>query len=94
MSWRRGPGELSELLVSLYGPDGTQQAEQRLGREQTEHVFQGLLPGRLYNAVVTSHSGELSNAVTVAGRTGQSGNLSVRHDCIGIKYSEKTKVHE
>ncbi|KAL2102851.1 hypothetical protein ACEWY4_002019 [Coilia grayii] len=69
VSWRLGQGELSELLVSLYGPDGNQQAEQRLGRDQTEHVFQGLLPGRLYSAMVTSHSGELSNTATVAGRT-------------------------
>ncbi|XP_063072922.1 receptor-type tyrosine-protein phosphatase beta-like isoform X2 [Engraulis encrasicolus] len=69
VTWRLGPGELSELLVSLYGPGGIQQAQQRLSREQTEHVFQGLVPGRLYSAVVTSHSGELSNTATVAGRT-------------------------
>uniref|UniRef100_A0AAY4BMI8 protein-tyrosine-phosphatase n=1 Tax=Denticeps clupeoides TaxID=299321 RepID=A0AAY4BMI8_9TELE len=69
VSWRRGPGDLSELLVSLYGPDGSQLAVQHLSPEQVEHVFQDLLPGRLYNVVVTSRSGELSNSATAAGRT-------------------------
>ncbi|XP_062374632.1 receptor-type tyrosine-protein phosphatase beta [Sardina pilchardus] len=81
VSWRRGPGELSEILASLYGPDGSQQAEQRLGPERAEHVFQGLVPGRLYSAVVASHSGELSNTATVAGRTVPLPPRSLRSRC-------------
>ncbi|XP_036375878.1 receptor-type tyrosine-protein phosphatase beta-like isoform X2 [Megalops cyprinoides] len=69
VSWERPTGELSGYLVSLYNPDGSQQAEQQLQAELKEHVFQGLVPGRLYSAVVLTRSGELVNTATAVGRT-------------------------
>ncbi|XP_035257470.1 receptor-type tyrosine-protein phosphatase beta-like isoform X1 [Anguilla anguilla] len=69
LSWEQAPGEVGGYLVSLRNPDGSQQAEGQLGAEQTEHEFPGLVPGRLYTAVVLTRSGELVNAATVAGRT-------------------------
>ncbi|KAJ8373768.1 hypothetical protein SKAU_G00043480 [Synaphobranchus kaupii] len=69
LSWERAAGELSGYLVSLYNPDGSQQAEGQLQAELREHVFQGLVPGRLYSAVVLTRSGELVNTAATAGRT-------------------------
>ncbi|XP_030645845.1 receptor-type tyrosine-protein phosphatase beta [Chanos chanos] len=69
LSWRRGAGELSEYHVSLYGPNGSLQEEQLLDPRQTELYFQGLVPGRLYQAVVLTRSGELFNTATAVGRT-------------------------
>ncbi|XP_066523944.1 receptor-type tyrosine-protein phosphatase beta [Hoplias malabaricus] len=66
VSWSRARGGLSEYLVSL---EGSQQQEQRLGPEHTNTVFHGLLPGRLYTAVVLTHSGNLTNSTTKVGRT-------------------------
>uniref|UniRef100_UPI003AAE95FB receptor-type tyrosine-protein phosphatase beta-like n=1 Tax=Centroberyx gerrardi TaxID=166262 RepID=UPI003AAE95FB len=69
VSWDRAGGELSGYLLSLYNPDGSRQAEERLGSEVTQFVFPGLVPGRLYQAVVLSRSGELANGASALGRT-------------------------
>ncbi|KAJ8249735.1 hypothetical protein COCON_G00229510 [Conger conger] len=69
VSWERAAGELSGYLVSLHNPDGSQQAEGQLGPEQKQHEFQGLVPGRLYSAVVLTRSGELVNSATTTART-------------------------
>ncbi|GAA6232846.1 receptor-type tyrosine-protein phosphatase beta-like [Lates japonicus] len=69
VNWDRGGGDLSGYLLSLYNPDGSQRAEQRLGSEVTEFVFSGLVPGRLYQAEVLSLSEELSNRAGTLGRT-------------------------
>lgn len=71
VNWDRGDGDLSGFLLTLYKPDGSQQAEQQLGSEVTEFIFSGLVPGRLYRAEVLSLSGELSNGASTLGRTGE-----------------------
>ncbi|XP_028286509.1 receptor-type tyrosine-protein phosphatase beta [Parambassis ranga] len=69
VSWDSGGGDLSGYLLSIYNPDGSHRAEQRLGSEVTGFVFSGLVPGRLYRAEVLSLSGELSNTASTVGRT-------------------------
>ncbi|XP_062246778.1 receptor-type tyrosine-protein phosphatase beta-like isoform X2 [Platichthys flesus] len=69
VTWTRGPGDLSGLLLSLYDPSGSRRAAQHLGSEVTEYVFSHLVPGRLYRAEVLSLSGDLSNRASAAGRT-------------------------
>uniref|UniRef100_A0A667ZYH3 protein-tyrosine-phosphatase n=1 Tax=Myripristis murdjan TaxID=586833 RepID=A0A667ZYH3_9TELE len=69
VSWDRASGELSGYVLSLYNPDGSQQAEEKLGSEVTEFVFHSLVSGRLYQAMVLSRSGELTNRVSTLGRT-------------------------
>uniref|UniRef100_A0A4W5RUJ4 protein-tyrosine-phosphatase n=1 Tax=Hucho hucho TaxID=62062 RepID=A0A4W5RUJ4_9TELE len=69
VSWKRAVGELSGYLLSLYNPDGSQQAEETLGPDAMEHVFPTLIPGRLYHAVILTRSGELTNRATAHGRT-------------------------
>ncbi len=71
MSWDQGGGDLSGYLLTLYNPNGSQQAEQQLGSEVTQFVFSDLMPGRLYRAEVLSLSGELSNRASTLGRTGE-----------------------
>lgn len=71
VNWDRGAGDLSGYLLTLYNPNGTQQANTQLGKEATEFVFSGLVPGRLYRAEVLSLSGELSNGAITRGRTGE-----------------------
>uniref|UniRef100_A0A674CMX5 protein-tyrosine-phosphatase n=1 Tax=Salmo trutta TaxID=8032 RepID=A0A674CMX5_SALTR len=69
VSWKRAVGELSGYLLSLYNPDGSQQAEETLGPDAMEHVFPTLIPGRLYHAVILTRSGDLTNRATAHGRT-------------------------
>ncbi|XP_070686515.1 receptor-type tyrosine-protein phosphatase beta-like [Pempheris klunzingeri] len=69
VNWGRGGGDLSGYLLTLYNPNGSQQAERPLGSEVTEFVFPDLVPGRLYRAEVLSLSGELSNRASTLGRT-------------------------
>uniref|UniRef100_A0A3Q1GFQ5 protein-tyrosine-phosphatase n=1 Tax=Acanthochromis polyacanthus TaxID=80966 RepID=A0A3Q1GFQ5_9TELE len=69
VNWDRGGGDLSGYLLTLYNPNGSQQAEQRLGPDATEFVFSGLVPGRHYRAEVLSLSQELSNWAGAVGRT-------------------------
>uniref|UniRef100_A0A674CNE0 protein-tyrosine-phosphatase n=1 Tax=Salmo trutta TaxID=8032 RepID=A0A674CNE0_SALTR len=71
VSWKRAVGELSGYLLSLYNPDGSQQAEETLGPDAMEHVFPTLIPGRLYHAVILTRSGDLTNRATAHGRTGK-----------------------
>lgn len=71
VNWDRGAGELSGYLLTLYNPNGTQQACSQLGKEATEFVFWGLVPGRLYRVEVLSQSGELSDGASTVGRTGK-----------------------
>eukprot|EP00063_Salmo_salar_P063602 XP_014038437.1 PREDICTED: receptor-type tyrosine-protein phosphatase beta-like [Salmo salar] len=80
ISWLPGAGEWSGYQVVLYGGlegSTTTLAAQELGMEQREHLFQGLVPGRLYRAEVVTHSGELTNAASAKGRTGQYTALSL-----------------
>ncbi|KAM6973817.1 receptor-type tyrosine-protein phosphatase beta [Aplochiton taeniatus] len=69
VSWERAAGKLSGYLLSLYDPDGSQQAEEQLGPQVTRFLFAALVPGRLYSAVVLTRSGELSNRAEAQGRT-------------------------
>ncbi|XP_055795524.1 receptor-type tyrosine-protein phosphatase beta-like isoform X2 [Salvelinus fontinalis] len=69
VSWERAVGELSGYLLSVYNPDGSQQAEEALGPDTTEHAVPTLIPGRLYHAVILTRSGELTNRATTQGRT-------------------------
>ncbi|KAM6937933.1 receptor-type tyrosine-protein phosphatase beta [Xenentodon cancila] len=69
VKWERGGGDVSGYCLSLYNPDGSQQAEHCLGSEATEFVFSGLVPGRQYQANVMSLSGELQNKASTTGRT-------------------------
>lgn len=75
VTWDRGGGDLSGYLLSLYDPNGSQQAKQQLGSEVTQFVFSDLVPGRLYRTEVLSLSGELSNTASVVGRTGEAVGL-------------------
>ncbi|XP_071187861.1 receptor-type tyrosine-protein phosphatase beta-like [Salvelinus alpinus] len=72
ISWLPGAGEWSGYQVVLYGGlegSTTTLAAQELGMEQREHLFQGLVPGRVYRAEVVTHSGELTNTASAKGRT-------------------------
>lgn len=71
VSWDQGPGELSGYLLSLYNPNGSQQARMQLGSEANEAVLSDLVPGRLYRAEVLSLSKQLSNGASTLGRTGE-----------------------
>lgn len=71
VNWDYGGGELSGYMLNLYNPNGSLQAEQQLNSEVTEFVFSDLVPGRLYQAVVLTLSGELSNRASITGRTGE-----------------------
>lgn len=71
MTWGHGGGDLSNYLLILYNPNGSQQVEEQLGSEVNEFVFRHLIPGRLYRAEVVSRSGEMSNRVSALGRTGE-----------------------
>ncbi|CAN9498666.1 unnamed protein product [Ophioblennius macclurei] len=67
--WDEGGGEVSGYLLSLLQPDGSVEAEQRLGPDAREFTFSDLVPGRLYTAEVLSLSGEQRNRATTRGRT-------------------------
>ncbi|KAL0967234.1 hypothetical protein UPYG_G00249540 [Umbra pygmaea] len=72
VSWLPGPGEWSGYEVVLYsGMEGSTSvlAVTQLAMEQREHLFWGLVPGRLYRAEVVTHSGELTNTASAHGRT-------------------------
>ncbi|XP_037109357.1 receptor-type tyrosine-protein phosphatase beta-like isoform X4 [Syngnathus acus] len=67
--WRRGQGGVSGYLVSLSAPNGSLRAQEHLGSEVTQFVFNGLTPGRLYRVDVLSLSGDLANGASVHART-------------------------
>ncbi|XP_044211802.1 receptor-type tyrosine-protein phosphatase beta-like isoform X1 [Thunnus albacares] len=69
VNWDRADGDLSGYRLTLYNPNGSQQAEEKLGSEVTEFVFRNLVPGRLYRAVVLSLSEDLANRASALGRT-------------------------
>ncbi|XP_063053335.1 receptor-type tyrosine-protein phosphatase beta-like [Engraulis encrasicolus] len=69
VGWERVAGELSGYVLSIYNPDGSQHAERQLGPESLEHTFQDLVPGRLYNILMLTRSGELTNQAAAEGRT-------------------------
>lgn len=71
LSWEQDRGEVSSYTLLIYNPDGTQQAEQSLGPESRSYTFQRLVSGRLYQAVVLTHSGDLTNMANTTGRTGK-----------------------
>lgn len=94
VNWDRSAGDLSGYLLTLYNPDGSQQAEEQLGSEVTQFVFRDLVPGRLYQAVVLSLSGELANRAGALGRTGetqrQTGLLSLERVFKFLEYKINT----
>uniref|UniRef100_A0A8C1EDL1 protein-tyrosine-phosphatase n=1 Tax=Cyprinus carpio carpio TaxID=630221 RepID=A0A8C1EDL1_CYPCA len=69
LSWKQAGGEVSSYTLLIYNPDGTQQEEQSLGPESRSYTFQRLVAGRLYQAVVLTHSGDQTNMATTTGRT-------------------------
>ncbi|XP_056097084.1 receptor-type tyrosine-protein phosphatase beta-like, partial [Rhinichthys klamathensis goyatoka] len=69
LSWKQAGGEVSRYTLLIYNPDGTPHAQTSLGPESRGHEFQGLVSGRLYRAVVLTHSGDLSNMAATDGRT-------------------------
>ncbi|XP_043090430.1 receptor-type tyrosine-protein phosphatase beta-like [Puntigrus tetrazona] len=69
LSWKLPGGEVSSYTLLIYNPDGTQEAEQSVGPESRNYTFQRLVAGRLYQAVVLTHSGDLTNMATTTGRT-------------------------
>uniref|UniRef100_A0A3B3QLF1 protein-tyrosine-phosphatase n=1 Tax=Paramormyrops kingsleyae TaxID=1676925 RepID=A0A3B3QLF1_9TELE len=76
-SWERAAGDLRGYSVHLYNPNGSQHAEQSLGPDAGEHLFHGLVAGRLYSAMVVTLSGDLSNSATTRGRTAPESPTSV-----------------
>uniref|UniRef100_A0AAQ5ZPN6 protein-tyrosine-phosphatase n=1 Tax=Amphiprion ocellaris TaxID=80972 RepID=A0AAQ5ZPN6_AMPOC len=83
-SWSRSDGHVDIYDLSLYsitkeaanhrqgsaaGRKEHHQVTQTLGAEHRSHMFPGLIPGRLYRAEVITHSGELTNSVSIFGRT-------------------------
>lgn len=71
VKWDQGPGDLNGYLVTLCNPNGSQQARTQLDSKASMFVFSDLVPGRLYRVEVLSLSGELSNAASTLGRTGE-----------------------
>ncbi|XP_066504838.1 receptor-type tyrosine-protein phosphatase beta-like [Hoplias malabaricus] len=69
VSWQQADGEVSRYSLTLLNPDKSQQAEQFLGLSNRGHVLTGLVPGRLYTVVLSTHSAELTNFSTARGRT-------------------------
>ncbi|XP_069376043.1 receptor-type tyrosine-protein phosphatase beta isoform X2 [Paralichthys olivaceus] len=69
VSWQHAEGSWSSYQVVLYDVSGATLGAQTLGAEHRSHMFPGLIPGRLYRAEVITHSGELTNKVSVSGRT-------------------------
>ncbi|XP_052453793.1 receptor-type tyrosine-protein phosphatase beta [Carassius gibelio] len=69
LSWKQAGGEVSRYTLLIYNPDGTQHAEQSLGPESRSYTFERLVPGRLYQAVVLTHSADLTNMANTTGRT-------------------------
>ncbi|KAL6480650.1 hypothetical protein MHYP_G00116830 [Metynnis hypsauchen] len=69
ISWQGAEGEVSGYTLTIYNPDQSQQAEQSLRADSRGHAFTGLVPGRLYTAVVRTQSGDLTNMATTKGRT-------------------------
>lgn len=71
VKWDQGPGDLNGYLLTLCNPNGSQQARTQLDSKASMFVFSDLVPGRLYRVEVLSLSGELSNAASTLGRTGE-----------------------
>lgn len=69
LSWKQPAGAVSSYTLLILNPDGTRTAEQSLGPDSRSHQFQSLVSGRLYQAVVLTHSGDLTNMATTSGRT-------------------------
>ncbi|KAI3366824.1 hypothetical protein L3Q82_009233, partial [Scortum barcoo] len=69
VSWQPGEGSWSSHQVVLYDVSGAMLGAQTLGAEHRSHMFSGLIPGRLYRTEVITHSGELTNNISVLGRT-------------------------
>uniref|UniRef100_A0A3Q2PFE7 protein-tyrosine-phosphatase n=1 Tax=Fundulus heteroclitus TaxID=8078 RepID=A0A3Q2PFE7_FUNHE len=62
-------GRTNRLTLVLYDVSGSTLATETLGAEHRSHTFPGLTPGRLYQAKVITHSGDLTNSVAEFGRT-------------------------
>ncbi|XP_059402714.1 receptor-type tyrosine-protein phosphatase beta-like [Carassius carassius] len=69
LSWKQAGGEVSSYTLLIFNPDGTQHADQSLGPESRSYMFERLVPGRLYKAIVLTHSGDLTNIANTTGRT-------------------------
>ncbi|XP_012724109.2 receptor-type tyrosine-protein phosphatase beta [Fundulus heteroclitus] len=69
VSWQPGEGSWNGYQLVLYDVSGSTLATETLGAEHRSHTFPGLTPGRLYQAKVITHSGDLTNSVAEFGRT-------------------------
>ncbi|XP_058481071.1 receptor-type tyrosine-protein phosphatase beta [Solea solea] len=67
--WQHAEGSFSSYEVNLYDSSGAVLGVQALGAEHSNHMFTGLVPGKLYRAEVITHSGELTNNISALGRT-------------------------
>uniref|UniRef100_A0A3P8U601 protein-tyrosine-phosphatase n=1 Tax=Amphiprion percula TaxID=161767 RepID=A0A3P8U601_AMPPE len=87
-------GRKEHHQVVLYDVSGATLGAQTLGAEHRSHMFPGLIPGRLYRAEVITHSGELTNSVSIFGRTSPEPptHLSVKqgptNDTIELSWSD------
>ncbi|XP_062440532.1 receptor-type tyrosine-protein phosphatase beta isoform X2 [Rhea pennata] len=70
-TWDPAAGDVDYYELNLYNPNGTQK-ETWHRKELKEWHFQGLVPGRKYNLVVVTHSGDLTNTANAEGRTAPS----------------------
>ncbi|XP_037704134.1 receptor-type tyrosine-protein phosphatase beta isoform X1 [Choloepus didactylus] len=69
--WSPASGDLDFYELILYNPNGTKK-ENWKDKDLTEWSFHGLVPGRKYTLCVVTHSGDLTNKVTVESRTAPS----------------------
>lgn len=75
VSWKSAEGKVSGYTVTLYDLNQSQRATRRLSSDITQQEFNGLVPGRLYFANITTHSANLSNMATSIARTGEDRNI-------------------
>lgn len=70
LSWQRPEGDLDSLVIKL-SPNGTGRWQSALPPDATQVMVDQLTPGRMYTAVVASHSGALASQSEATFRTGQ-----------------------
>lgn len=70
LSWQRPEGDLDSLVIKL-ATNGTDRWLSALPPDATQVTVDQLTPGRMYTAVVASHSGALTSQSEATFRTGQ-----------------------
>lgn len=75
LSWAPPRGDWENYSVQLWN-GSVVLVNETISKLSTQHAFSianlGLVPGRLYNAELTVHSGTLGNTASCSGRLGQS----------------------